>query len=341
VNGKPKITVAGAGMIGCYVGGALARAGRDVTLLVRPYLENAIRAHGLRISDLEGRDKVLSEKDIAVTSDPLRALASADIVLVTVKSGGTAEMAEPIAKHAPESCTIVSLQNGVNNVAVLRERAGAGRTVVPGMVPFNVVHEKKDKPHFHRSTSGLIVIGAGIPGLKAALEVPGITVEETADIESVQWAKLLMNLINAQNALGGESLLEGIRNRGWRKIFAAQIEEALSVYRAAGIKPGKVAGQPPRLIPWLLRLPDFLFDRIAPRMVSIDPRARTSMLEDLERGRPTEIDYLHGAIASLGRKHGIPTPTIDTMIRLVKKAEAAGKGSPRLKPEEISISAPS
>jgi len=337
VNEKPKITVAGAGMIGCYVGGALACAGRDVTLLVRPYLEDAIRAHGLRISDLEGRDKVLSEREITVTSDPARALSSADIVLVTVKSGGTAEMVELIAKHAPKGCTIVSLQNGVNNVAVLRERAGAGRTVVPGMVPFNVVHEKKAEPHFHRSTSGLIVIGMNASGLKAALEVPGIKVEETAEIESVQWAKLLMNLINAQNALGGESLLEGIRNRGWRRIFAVQIEEALRVYRAAGIKPGKLAGKPPWLIPWLLRLPDFLFDRIAPRMVSIDPRARTSMLEDLERGRPTEIDYLHGAIASLGRKHGIPTPTIDMMIRRVKEAEGAGRGSPRLKPEDISV----
>ena len=117
----------------------------------------------------------------------------------------------------------------------------------------------------------------------------------------------------------------------------AQLEEALKVYRAAGIKSANIAGHSPWMIPWLLRLPDFLFAGIAPRMVSLDPRARTSMLEDLEHGRKTEIDYLHGEIAALGRRHGVPTPAIDEMIRLVKAAEAAGKGSPRLKPSDIAI----
>jgi 2-dehydropantoate 2-reductase len=84
-----------------------------------------------------------------------------------------------------------------------------------------------------------------------------------------------------------------------------------------------------------LRLPDFLFKRVAARMVSIDPRARTSMLEDLERRRTTEIDYLHGEIARLARKVGVKTPMIDEMIRLVKAAEKAGKGSPHLRAADI------
>ena len=160
LNDNPKIVVAGAGSIGCYVGGTLAREGRNVTLLVRAYLENAIKQHSLRVSDLEGRDSVLSAGRLSVTSDPAKAFANAYVVLVSVKSGATAEMGGLIAKYAPADCIIVSLQNGVNNAEILRERTGPGRTVVAGMVPFNVVHEKKDgPPHFHRSTSGAIVIG--------------------------------------------------------------------------------------------------------------------------------------------------------------------------------------
>jgi 2-dehydropantoate 2-reductase len=336
VDRNSRIVVAGAGSIGCYVGGTLAREGRSVTLLVRSYLEDAINQHGVRISDLDGRDSVLSVDRLSVKSDPGQAFANADVVLVSVKSGATAEMGDLIAKHAPGNCVAASLQNGVNNTEILRARMGPGRTVVAGMVPFNVVHEKKSgPPHFHRSTSGAIVIDAGTENLKALLDVPGLNVEENTNIEGVLWAKLLVNLNNAPNALSGRSILEGISDRGWRKIFATQMEEALRVYRAAGIQPAPLAGLPAWVIPRLLRLPNFLFKKIAPLMVSVDPRARTSMLEDLERRRPTEIDYMHGEVTSLARKTGIPTPTIDEMIRLVKQAEAAGKGSPHLSASDV------
>ena len=165
--------------------------------------------------------------------------------------------------------------------------------------------------------------------------MPGLKVEENPNIEGVLWAKLLVNLNNAPNALSGTSILEGISDRGWRKIFAAQMEEALRVYHAASIQSAPLAGRPAWVIPWLLRLPNFLFKKIAPRMVSVDPRARTSMLEDLERHRPTEIDYMHGEVASLARKTGTTTPMIDEMIRLVKQAEAAGKGSPHLSASDV------
>jgi 2-dehydropantoate 2-reductase len=333
---NPHIVVAGAGSIGCYVGGTLAREGRAVTLLVRPYLENPIRERGLRISDLEGRDEILSAARLSVTSDPAKAFSNADIILVAVKSGATAEMGDLIAKYAPARCVVLSLQNGVNNAEVLRERIGSDRTVIAGMVPFNVVHEKKEgPPHFHRSTSGAIVIGAGVEHLKFLLDVSGLKVEENANIEGVLWSKLLVNLNNAPNALSGTPIVDGISDRGWRKIFAAQMEEALRVYRAAGIKTAPIAGRPAWVIPWLLRLPNFLFAKIAARMVSVDPRARTSMLEDLERRRPTEIDYMHGVVASLARKTGTATPMIDEMIRLVKQAEAAGKGSPHISAKDV------
>jgi 2-dehydropantoate 2-reductase len=336
---NPRITVAGAGSIGCYVGGTLAREGRAVTLLVRPRLAAAIERNGLRISDVDGRDGVLSKNAIGVTADPAQAFARSDIVLVSVKSGATAEMAELIAAHAPARCTVVSLQNGVRNADVLRAALGAGRTVVPAMVPFNVVHREEEgrPPLFHRSTRGTIQIATGMANLRATLDVPGLAVRENPDMAGVLWAKLLVNLSNAPNALAGLSIIDTNSDRGWRKLYAAQIDEALKVYRAAGIRPAKVAGMNPALVPWQLRLPNFLFRRFAARMGSADPRARTSMLEDLERRRTTEIDYLHGEIAGLARKVGVKTPVIDEMIRRVKAAEAAGKGSPHLRAADIRL----
>jgi len=336
---SPRITVAGAGVIGCYVGGTLAREGRAVTLLVRPRLAAAIERNGLRISDVNGRDGVLSTKSIGVTADPAEAFARSDIVLVTVKSGATAAMAALIAAHVPARCTVVSLQNGVRNADVLRAALGAGRTVLPAMVPFNVVHREEEgsPPLFHRSTSGAIQIAPGVANLRAALDVPGLAVRENPDIAGVLWSKLLVNLSNAPNALAGVSIIDTISDRGWRKLFAAQIEEALKVYRAAGIRPAKIAGMNAAIVPWLLRLPNFVFRRFAARMGSIDPRARTSMLEDLERRRTTEIDYLHGEIAALARKAGVKTPVIDEMIRRVKAAEAAGRGSPHLRAADIRL----
>ena len=103
VDRNSRIVVAGAGSIGCYVGGCLAPAGRNVTLLLRPALADAIGRHGLRISDLDGADRTLPAAALTFTTGPIAALAGAEIVLVTVKSGATADMAKLIARHAPAS----------------------------------------------------------------------------------------------------------------------------------------------------------------------------------------------------------------------------------------------
>src|SRR5580765_5180400 len=99
VDRNSRIVVAGAGSIGCYVGGCLALAGRNVTLLLRPALAEAIARHGLRISDLEGADRALPSSALDLATDPSIALAGAEIILVTVKSGATADMADLIAHH--------------------------------------------------------------------------------------------------------------------------------------------------------------------------------------------------------------------------------------------------
>jgi 2-dehydropantoate 2-reductase len=332
-----RVAVAGAGSIGCYAGGCLSLAGRRMTFLMRPALAENIGRHGLRISDFAGADRRLAPEALKLTTDPSAALAQADVVLVTVKSGATQEMAEIIAQHAPAGAVVVSLQNGVANVDCLKARLGGRHAVIAGMVPFNVVQTRDADgcPRFLRASSGTVLVGSGVSGLRALLDVPSLAVAEHADMPAVQWGKLLFNLNNALNALSGLPLARQLADRCWRRLLAAQIEEALAVLRASGIRPASLERVPPRLIPYILRLPDAVFRVLARRMLAIDPQARSSMWEDLERRRPTEIDHLQGAIVALAAKAGVPVPVNARIVWLVRQAETAGKGSPHLSPGEV------
>jgi 2-dehydropantoate 2-reductase len=332
-----RMVVAGAGNVGCYVGGCLALAGRDVRLLLRPALAEAIARHGLRISDLDGADRVLAPSEVRLATDPEAAFTEADIILVTVKSGATEAMARMIAEHAMSGATVVSLQNGVGNIDVLLTRLGGMARVVPGMVPFNVVQTlgRGEAPRFHRATSGTVQIGAGVAGLREALAVDGVGVAESIDMAGVLWGKLLLNLNNALNALAGIPLATELGDKRWRRLLARQIEEGLKVLKAAGIRPARIEGVPPGAVPRILRLPNWLFRRVAASMLAIDPQARSSMWEDLERRRPTEIGHLQGAILALADKTGVRVPLTRRIVDLVKEAEVARAGSPGLTPERI------
>jgi 2-dehydropantoate 2-reductase len=329
------IVVAGAGSIGCHAGACLALAGRDVTLLARPRVAEAIGACGLQVSDIDGYDHRLDGGAISAVTDP-SVLSGADVVLVTVKSGDTAAMAELIACHAPESAVVVSLQNGVDNAGTLRAALGR-RRVIAGMVPFNVVQSAEGELplHVHRASAGTVLIEVGDESLRKLLDVDGFAVAGHADMPAVQWGKLLMNLNNALVALSGLPLAAQLADARWRRILADQIDEALAAMKANGIAPAKAAAVPPALLPIVLRLPDWLFLRLAKRMLAIDPMARSSMWEDLERRRPTEIDALQGVILGLARKAGTGAVLTERIVALVRDAEARGKGSPRLRPEQV------
>jgi 2-dehydropantoate 2-reductase len=336
IGSNPRIAIAGSGRVGCYVGGCLALAGRDVIFLTRERHEATLKQHGMRISDLDGFDQTLPTP--MLTTDPHQAFANADVILVAVKSDDTDDIARAIAAHAPETSVTLSLQNGLNNVPCLRSHLGATRQVLAGMVPFNVINKAdrtSPRPHFHRATSGNILIQSGCAGLRQCLDVPGARVEEHGDIVGVQWGKLVVNLNNAVNALAGVPLADELSDRRWRLLLARQMNEALAVLKSHGIHPRAVGTIHPRIMALALRLPDPLFKLAAGRMLGVDPEARSSMWDDLEAHRNTEIDHLQGTILALAAKSGQATPCIKGVVELVKKAERAREGSPKLSPEAV------
>src|SRR5882757_10073272 len=330
ISDRP-IGVAGAGSIGCFVGGMLVAGGRNVALLARPRVIGEIEANGLRLTNFDGFEQRLAANKLTLSESP-QLFADAAIVLVTVKSADTAGMAEVIAEHAPDDAIIVSLQNGVGNVAVLREKL-PGRRVLGGMVPFNVIALGEGR--FHRATSGDIVIEQDEAGTAEKLSVPGLKMRPTKNIEGVQWGKLLLNLNNALNALADLPLRKQLAQRAWRNLFADQVAEGLAAIKADGIKPVPPTPIPMSWLPALLRLPDPIFGALLGRTMKIDPEARSSMCEVLQRGRHTEIDYLQGVITEIADRRGLAAPLSRRIVTLVRKAEADGKGSPGLTAEQI------
>jgi 2-dehydropantoate 2-reductase len=270
ISDRP-IGVAGAGSIGCFVGGMISAAGRRVALLARPRVIQEIDSHGLRLTSFEGFDRKLVANEMKLSDDPA-IFVDVGVVLVTVKSADTAAMADIIASHAPADAVIVSLQNGVGNVAVLREKL-PGRRVLAGMVPFNVIAMGEGR--FHRATSGDIVIERDAAGTAERLSVPGLDMRPTGNITGVQWGKLIVNLNNALSALSGLPLRQQLAQRAWRRLFADQMVEGLAAIKAEGIRPVSATPIPVNWTPHLLRLPDAVFEVMLGRTMKIDPQARS------------------------------------------------------------------
>lgn len=141
------IVIAGAGSIGCYASGCLILAGRKVVLLARSRIEKALQKGGLRITDRDGRDRSVKPEALSVTADPAAAFPGADVILLTVKSGATQDMAGLIAAHARPDAVVLSLQNGVDNADKLRAHLAA-RRVLAGMVPFKWSNRRRANCRF-------------------------------------------------------------------------------------------------------------------------------------------------------------------------------------------------
>lgn len=329
----PRIVVAGAGVIGCFVGGMLVRGAHTVTFFLRERLFDELSRQGLTISDFDDLDEDFSPDNFGMSLTP-DCLEQADIILVTVKTGGTETMAKLIARHAPKDAVVISLQNGIENAASLR-RLLPDFDVRAGVVPFAASY--MGGGHFHRSSTGGIYIERGPGGIARKLSVTGLTVVSRRDITALQWGKLLMNLNNALNALSGLLLRDQIASLPWRKLLADQIVEALAAMKAEGITPRLPISLPlpPRVLPIILRLPTPLFRRVARTMLTIDPHARSSMWDDVERGKPTEIDILQGAIVAMADKHGLKAPVNARVATLISRVTEAGTASPSISPQRV------
>jgi 2-dehydropantoate 2-reductase len=319
-----RVAVLGAGLIGVYVGGRLAAAGADVTLIGRPRVLNDLRASGLRLTDLRGADIVVPPERLTLTDDAA-ALANADLIVLTVKSHATAEAAQQIDAQAPPGAAVLSLQNGVSNADELR-RALPGRPVIAGMVPFNVA--QPGPGHYHQGTGGELHAGDS-PVTRRYAELfaaAGLPLALSSDMTGVMWGKLVINLNNAINALSGRTLLQQLSQRDYRRCVALSQKEALGLLRRAGIRPAKVLALPTWLVPHVMALPDRLYRRIMSRSgTRVDKHARSSMADDLAQGRRTEVDYLNGEVVALAERLGRKAPVNARIVELVRRAEIGGE----------------
>jgi 2-dehydropantoate 2-reductase len=313
------IAVYGAGGIGCYVGGRLAATGAPVTFVGRPRMATELATHGLRLTDYLGAD--LRVADVPFSTTPAGA-TDADLVLVTVKSAATAQAADELASVLKPGTVVVSFQNGLRNGDMLRSRL-TEQVVVSGMVPFNVLN--RGGGVFHQGTEGKLDVQQD-PALAPHLDAfdrAGLPLTQHDDILPVQWSKLLLNLNNPINALSNLPLRDELSQRPYRRCLAAAQAEALGLLDAAGIRPAQLLAVPMHRFPAVLRLPDFLFRRLASKVLAVDPLARTSMWEDLEAGRPTEIDHLNGEVVRLADSLGREAPVNARLIALIRAAETA------------------
>ena len=335
-----KVGVMGAGAIGCCVGGRWAHAvpTDEVVLIGRPAAMKEIDDKGLTVVDNAGSATVKVK-----TATSALALKGCDIVLVCVKSGQTDEVAQQLKRVLGEGAAgapavVVSLQNGMGNPARLRAHiSGAQQRVLGGVVGFNVVTEGGGR--FRKTTTGLIAVeesGGDIEkALYGNLRTAGFDVLVSDDIAGVQWSKLVMNLNNAVSALTDAPTVQLIFEERYRKIVGAVMAEAIAVFKAAGVKPKKLGPLPPSLFPLLLSLPTPLVKVLARAQIQIDPEARSSMWEDLQRRRLTEVDELNGEIVRLAAKAQTTAPLSARIVELVHAAEQRALGSPKMSAEQL------
>jgi 2-dehydropantoate 2-reductase len=313
----------GAGAIGCYLGGRLQAAGAQVHFVGRPRVLDSLRTHGLSLSDLDGWHAQLPAAALMLHAEVPGPLAPA-LVLLTVKSGATAEAAAELAARLPAGTPVVSMQNGVSNARIAQQQAPTLR-VWPGMVPYNVAELSPGR--FHRGTSGALAVqdDATLRTWPALFQSAGLSLHLQADMRAVQWGKLLLNLNNPVNALSGLPLRRQLLDRELRRCTALLMDEALVALRAAGIVPARVTPVPPAGLPGLMRLPTPLFRVLAARSLRIDDQARSSMADDLALGRPTEVDALCGEVVGLARQAGLEARRNARMVALVKAWPEARK----------------
>jgi 2-dehydropantoate 2-reductase len=312
-----RVAVAGAGAVGSVIGGLLAGAGHDVVLVGREAHMAAIARDRLAVSGLFGDHRVSLPTATELATLGARA-HDLDFVLVTVKSHGTAAVVGALARWLVAPCRVVSMQNGLGNVEALeqtfgRERVLGARVIFGALVP--------EPGHVHVTVCARpVAIGPAVPEdaaaeassrLAAALDAAGIPCEAVPSVTPHLWEKVLYNCgLNPLGALHGLTYGEVAASERLRPLLDAAIDEGFEVAQRSG------AG---------LRWDDASSFRTYFHEVLLPPTAahRSSMRQDLEAGRPTEIDAIGGAIVRAGAKVDWPTPINAMLVAQVHAAEAA------------------
>jgi 2-dehydropantoate 2-reductase len=291
------IAVMGAGAVGCYYGGMLARAGHDVTLIGRTQHVEAVRRSGLRM-EVKGFDGSVPMR----ASEEPSAIRGAKLVLFSVKSPDTERAGAALAPHLGRDAMILTLQNGVDNAE--RLAATLGREVVPAVVYAAV--EMAGPGHVRHHGRGELVIGPSSASARIAVAfgAAGIPVEVSDNVSGALWAKLVVNC--AYNALSAITQLPYgrlVQGEGVPAVMRNVVDECLAVARAAGVEvPGDM-------------------HQATVRIAQTMPAQFSSTAQDLSRGKPTEIDHLNGLVVRKGEALGVPTPSNRLLVSLVKLLE--------------------
>lgn len=304
LRATPRVAVMGAGAVGSYYGAVLAAAGWPVVLIGRAAHVQVIQARGLRIERASGTQTV----PIEAATDPAAA-RGAELVLLAVKSGDTADAARALAPHLSPESLVLCLQNGVDNA----ERAAPHLpcAVAPAIV---YVAAGLAAPGVVRhSGRGDLVLGdwpdargVDIAAWAQRLSAAGLPCRVSADLAVELWTKLALNCAyNAVSALGRSDYGRMIAVPETRDLLLAATQEVVSVARASGVALDPEAARAACLA-------------LAPAM----PRQISSTAQDLARGHLTEIDHLNGLVARRAADLGLAAPVNRSLHALVKLLEA-------------------
>ena len=294
-----RIAVMGAGAVGCYYGGMLARAGHDVTLIGRSAHVEAIQRDGLLLDAQTFKEHV----PLQASTEP-NAVGGATLVLFCVKSTDTESAAAAIRPHLLPDALVLSLQNGVDN-AVRLQAALSDQEVAASVV--YVATEMPGPGHVKHNGRGELVIAASKTTADAAalLVAAGVPTEISTNVEGALWAKLILNCAyNALSAITQQPYGPLVQGKGVQDVIRDVVTECLAVAEADGLTvPGDV---------WQA------VERIAQTM----PQQLSSTAQDLARGKRSEIDHLNGYVLRRGEVLGVATPVNRVLHTLVKLLES-------------------
>lgn len=296
------IAVMGAGAVGCFFGGMLARAGHRVTLIARPQHVQAIAQRGLRLQALQ-----FDEHIALAASTEVDAVRGADVVLFSVKSTDTEAAGRLMQPHLGPRTLVLCLQNGVDNAQRLR-------TVLPAaQVAAAVVYvatEMAGPGHVRHHGRGELVIEPAdstqptSAAFALALQAAGVPTQVSDNVQGALWTKLIINCAyNAVSAIGQSSYGHNVRSPGIEDVMRDVVDECLAVAAAQGVSLG----------------PDVR--AAVARIATTMPTQQSSTAQDLALGRRTEIDYLNGLVVQRGQALGIPTPVNRALWALVRLLE--------------------